>query len=125
MRVHFSDFKKKKVKRLRRSQKMRVRISQQSSPSLAVHRTLNHMYAQVFSSTGGKVLVSVSTLSKDLRDSLAYGGNVESAKFIGKEVALRCLKAGIKKVVFNRSGFKYHGRVKALADAARENGLEF
>ena len=109
MQVNFADFKKKKVKRLRRSQKLRIRISQQTLPHLSIHRTLSHIYVQVFAATGGKVLLSVSSLAKDVREKIKYGGNVDAAKFIGKEVAVRCLEAGIKKVVFNRSGFKYHG----------------
>jgi large subunit ribosomal protein L18 len=90
---------------------------------LSVHRTPRHIYAQVFAATGDKVLASASTLDKDLRGGST--GNIEAASQVGKLIAERAKAAGIEKVAFDRSGYKYHGRVKALADAARENGLDF
>ena len=94
-------------------------------PRLTVHRTSKHMYAQVIDASGSGVIASASTLSKDLKGSLKYSGNADAAAQVGKAVAEKAASAGIKKVAFDRSGFKYHGRVKALADAAREAGLEF
>ena len=90
---------------------------------LSVHRTPRHIYAQVFAPAGDKVLVSASTLDKDLRGGST--GNIDAASQVGKLIAERAKAAGIEKVAFDRSGYKYHGRVKALADAARENGLDF
>jgi len=84
-----------------------------------------HIYAQIIDKTGGKVLVSASTVEADVRGQVKHGGNVEAAKLIGKRIAEKAKGAGITRVAFDRSGFKYHGRVKALADAARENGLDF
>lgn len=91
---------------------------------MCIHRTPMHMYAQVTSSDGATVIASASTLDKSLK-ALKVTGNVEAAKEVGKLIAERALKAGIQKIAFDRSGFNYHGRVKALADAAREGGLEF
>ena len=91
---------------------------------LSVHRTPQHIYAQIFDAES-KVLASASTLQKDVREGLKDTGNVDAAKAVGKAIAERAKAAGIKQVAFDRSGFKYHGRVKALADAAREAGLEF
>jgi large subunit ribosomal protein L18 len=90
---------------------------------LSVHRTPNHIYAQVIAPAGDKVLASASTLDADLRKGAT--GNIEAAAAVGKLVAQRAKDAGVEKVAFDRSGYKYHGRVKALADAARESGLEF
>lgn len=115
----------KNIKRARRYAKARGTIRRLGANHLCVHRTSQHIYAQVFSSCGSKVLVQASTLDKDLRSELAYGGNKTAAARVGKLIAERCLAAGIKQVAFDRSGFKYHGRVKALADAAREGGIEF
>jgi len=125
MIIRCANLKKKRVKRVRRAQKTRVRIGMQSLPSLTVHRTLNHIYAQVISAQGGKVLTSASTVEKTIRSDISYGGNVAAAEIVGKQIAAKCLASGIKAVVFDRSGFKYHGRIKALADAARAGGLEF
>ncbi len=126
MAIRCAELKKKKVARLRRAEKTRVRIrKQQEFPRLAVHRSLNHIYAQIISPTGSTVLTQASSLDKKLRAEISYGGNVEAAKKVGKEVAARAIAAGIKRIAFDRSGFKYHGRIKALADAAREAGLEF
>lgn len=116
---------KKKIARLRRAKRGRMTILNQSAIRLTVHRTAQHIYAQVLSSDGTKVIVSASTLDAQLRKGLKSTGNVEAAAQVGKLVAKRALEAGVKKVAFDRSGFIYHGRVKALADAARETGLEF
>ncbi len=92
---------------------------------LSVHRTPRHIYAQIIAADGGEVLVSASTLQSDVRDGLKGTGNVEAAKAVGKAIAERAKEAGIERVSFDRSGFRFHGRVKALAEAARENGLQF
>jgi large subunit ribosomal protein L18 len=115
----------KNLKRARRYAKTRGRIHRISANALSVHKTSQHIYAQVFSPDGSKVLVQASSLDKELRSELSYGGNKTAATRVGQLIAQRCLAAGIKKVAFDRSGFKYHGRVKALADAAREGGVEF
>ena len=115
----------KKLSRLRRARKTRSHIKYLRATRLCVNRTPRHIYAQVISSDGGTVLASASTLDKDLRGSIKSGGNVEAAALVGKAVAERAKAAGVEVVAFDRGGFKYHGRVKALADAARENGLKF
>jgi large subunit ribosomal protein L18 len=92
---------------------------------LSVHRTPQHIYAQIFAPVGDKVLVAASTLQKDVRGELKATGNIEAAKAVGRAIAERAKAKGIAKVAFDRSGFMYHGRVKALAEAAREAGLEF
>ena len=97
-------------------------IRDQETPRLTVYRSSKHFYAQVFDSLGTKVIASASTVEKDLE---LKSNNVESAEAVGKRVAERALENGIKKVVFDRSGYKYHGRIKALADSARQAGLEF
>lgn len=112
-------------KRERRTQRIRRRIREFSTSRLCVHRTPRHIYAQIIDSSGSKVLAAASSLEAEMRQSLKHGGNIEAAKAIGKRIAERAVAAGVKQVAFDRSGFKYHGRVKALADAARENGLEF
>ena len=109
--------------RLRRARKARQRMRTQGVNRLSVHRTPRHIYAQVFAPTGDTVLASASTLDASLR--AGNTGNADAAAEVGKLVAARALEAGVSKVAFDRSGFKYHGRVKALADAAREGGLEF
>lgn len=109
--------------RLRRARRARARMRTQGVVRLSVHRTPNHIYAQVIAPAGDKVLASASTLDADLRKGKT--GNVEAAAAVGKLVAERAREAGIEKVAFDRGGYKYHGRVKALADAARESGLEF
>ena len=96
-----------------------------SRPRLAVFRSNNHIYAQVISACGGKVLAAASTIEADVRKDIPNGGNVAAATTVGKLVAERARKAGVEQVAFDRSGFKYHGRIKALAEAARENGLKF
>ncbi len=92
---------------------------------LCVHRTPKHIYAQVIAPDGSEVLASASTLQRDLAGTLSSGGNIEAAKAVGRSVAEKSKTAGVTRVAFDRAGFKFHGRVKALADAARENGLEF
>ncbi len=115
----------KSAKRDRRALRVRRRIRGLGATRLCVHRTPRHIYAQIIDPSGGRVLAAASTVEADLRQTLKSGGNVEAAKAIGKRIAERAVAAGIKQVAFDRSGYKYHGRVKALADAARENGLEF
>ena len=115
----------KKQARLRRARKTRAKIAELKAVRLSVHRTNSHIYAQVISPCGSTVLASASTLEPEVRKDLSHGGNVNAAVVIGKLIAERAKKAGIETVSFDRSGFKYHGRVKALADAARENGLQF
>lgn len=94
-------------------------------PRLNVYRSAAHIYVQVIDDRSGKTLVSASSVDKETKKSLKGGGNVASAKAVGKQIAERAIAAGIKQVVFDRGGYRYHGRVKALADAAREAGLEF
>ena len=108
--------------RLRRAKKARANIRNQEVPRLSVYRSSKHFYAQILDSLGSKVIVSASTLEKDLKIS---SNNLDGASEVGKVVAERAMKNGIKKVVFDRSGYKYHGRIKALADSARKTGLEF
>ena len=114
----------KKTARLRRARRTRAKIRERGYPRLSVHRTPRHIYAQLIDPTGG-VVASASTLDKGLRKELKGTGNVSAASAVGKLIAERAKGAGVTKVAFDRSGFKYHGRVKALADAARESGLEF
>lgn len=92
---------------------------------LCVHRTPRHVYAQIISPCGSKVLTSASTLDKEIRSQIKYSGNIEAATVVGRVLAERAQKAGITKVAFDRSGFKFHGRIKALAEAARTGGMEF
>ena len=115
----------KKTTRLRRAKRARSKIAELSVPRLSIHRTPKHIYAQVFSGDSGRVVASASTVDKDVRSEVSYGGNIAAAKVVGKIVAERAKEAGVSRVAFDRSGFQYHGRVQALADAARENGLEF
>ncbi|MDW5415112.1 MULTISPECIES: 50S ribosomal protein L18 [unclassified Iodobacter] len=111
--------------RLRRARKTRAKIAELKMLRLSVHRTNSHIYAQIIDETGGKVLVSASTLEADVRSQIKNGGSVDAAVVIGKRIAEKAKAAGVETVAFDRSGFKYHGRVKALADAAREGGLVF
>lgn len=111
--------------RLRRARKTRAKIAELKVTRLSVHRTNTHIYAQIIAETGDKVLASASTVEADVRKIIKNGGNVEAAAAIGKLIAEKAKKAGISTVAFDRSGYKYHGRIKALADAARENGLSF
>ena len=115
----------KKIARLRRARKTRARIADLKMVRLCVFRTNSHVYAQIISAEGDKVLTSASTVEADVRGSLKSGGNTEAAAVVGKRIAGTAKAMGIEKVAFDRSGFQYHGRVKALAEAARENGLSF
>ena len=116
--------KSKKESRMRRARKTRVKIRELGVHRLSVHRTPQHIYAQVIDPDGEKVIASASTLQKEIREELKSTGNAEAAAAVGKAIAEKSKSAGIDQVAFDRSGFKYHGRVKALADAARENGLK-
>lgn len=115
----------KKTARLRRARRTRLAIREQRAYRLCVHRTPRHMYAQVIDPTGSRVVAAASTVEPDLKKELGVTGNIAAASAVGKAIAERAKAAGVTRVAFDRSGFKYHGRVKALADAARENGLEF
>lgn len=113
----------KKISRLRRARRARAKISELAVHRLTVSRSNQHIYAQVIAPNGGQVVATASTLDKELRSGAT--GNIEAATKVGALVAERAKAAGVEEVAFDRSGFKYHGRVKALADAARENGLKF
>ena len=115
----------KKQARLRRARRTRARIARQGKFRLCVNRSPRHIYAQVFDENGERVVASASTVDQELRVSIANGVNVAAATAVGEAIAKRATAAGIKAVAFDRSGYKFHGRVKALADAAREHGLEF
>jgi len=111
--------------RIRRARKTRIRIVEQRATRLTVGRSNSHIYAQIIAPTGDKVLASASTLEADLRKSLKNGGNKAAAVVVGKRIAEKAKALGIEAVAFDRAGFRFHGRVKALADAAREGGLKF
>jgi large subunit ribosomal protein L18 len=111
--------------RLRRARKTRAKIAELKVTRLSVHRTNTHIYAQIIAESGDMVIASASTVEADVRKNLKNGGNIEAAALIGKIIAEKAVKAGVTTVAFDRSGYKYHGRIKALADAARENGLSF
>jgi large subunit ribosomal protein L18 len=115
----------KKDRRMRRAVKTRQHIRVLGVVRLSVHRTPQHIYAQLTDASGAKVIAAASTLQEAVSTGLKSGGNVEAAKAVGRAIAERAKAAGVTKVAFDRSGFQYHGRVKALADAAREAGLEF
>ena len=115
----------KKQRRLRRAVKTRAHIRDLGMARLTVHRTPKHIYAQVIDAAGAKVIATASTVQKAVREGLKTTGNVDAAKAVGRAIATRAKEAGVSKVAFDRSGFQFHGRVKALADAAREAGLEF
>ena len=115
----------KKERRQRRAIKTRAHIRDLGVARLTVHRTPRHIYAQVTDAAGAKVIASASTLQETVRTGLKGTGNVDAAKVVGRTIAERTRAAGVTRVAFDRAGFKYHGRVKALADAAREAGLEF
>lgn len=115
----------KKEGRIRRSRRTRARIKEVRAHRLSVHRTPRHIYAQIITPDGERTVASASTLDDTITGALKNSGNIEAAKAVGAAVAERAKAAGIVTVAFDRSGFQYHGRVKALADAARENGLKF
>ena len=114
----------KRQARLRRARKLRAKISRQGVTRLSVHRTSQHIYAQVIDETGGKVLASASTLNAGIKKEVKNTSNCEAAAVVGKQIAELAKQAGVEQVAFDRSGFRYHGRVKALAEAAREAGLK-
>ncbi|MFZ5483174.1 MAG: 50S ribosomal protein L18 [Pseudomonadota bacterium] len=115
----------KKIRRIRRARKTRAKIAELGVARLCVHRSNSHIYAQIIDATGAKVVCSASTQEAELRGQVKHGGNSEAAKLVGQRIAEKAKAAGIEQVAFDRSGFIYHGRVKALAEAARENGLRF
>ena len=115
----------KKIARLRRAKSTRSHIRKLGVPRLSVLRTGQHLYAQLFSADGSKVLASASTTQADVREGLNSGKNMEAAAKVGRMIGERAKAAGIDAVAFDRSGYRYHGRIKALADAAREAGLQF
>jgi large subunit ribosomal protein L18 len=115
----------KTLTRLRRARRTRAKITELRKHRLTVHRTPRHIYAQVITPDNGAVIAAASTVQREMRAAVKNGGNVSAAAAIGKAIAEKTLAAGVKSVAFDRSGFKYHGRLKALADAAREGGLEF
>ncbi|CAA2930260.1 50S ribosomal protein L18 [Arsenophonus endosymbiont of Bemisia tabaci] len=115
----------KKVARIRRATRARQKLHKLGATRLAVHRTPRHIYAQVIAPKGSETFVVASTTEKTINEQVKYTGNKEAAAAVGKLIAERALEKGIKEVAFDRSGFQYHGRVEALADAAREAGLQF
>jgi len=115
----------KKTARLRRAAQTRRKIHQLKTARLAVHRSNAHIYVQLFSAEGNRVLTSASTMEKEVRAQVANGGNRLAASAVGKRIAEKAKQLGIERVAFDRSGYKYHGRVKALAEAVREAGLKF
>ena len=116
---------KKNLARLRRARQTRLRIRDVGAARLTVHRTNAHIYAQITSAMGDKVLATASTLEKELRGQLKSGGNRKAAELVGQRIAAKAKQKGIEQVAFDRAGYRYHGRVKALADAARAGGLKF
>ncbi len=115
----------KVTRRRRRATRIRRQIARLQATRLCVHRTPRHIYAQIIDSSGGRVLASASTVEPEVRKEIKNGGNIGAAAYIGKRIAERAKQAGVTRVAFDRSGFRYHGRIKALADAARESGLKF
>ena len=115
----------KNIARLRRARSTRAHIRELGVPRLSVLRTGQHIYAQLFSANGDRVLASASTVEADVREGLKGNKNVDAAARVGKTIAERARQAGVEKVAFDRSGYRYHGRIKALAEAAREAGLQF
>lgn len=115
----------KQASRIRRAGRTRHNIRRLGANRLSVYRSANHIYAQVFTPCGATVLASASTLDKDIQAEVKHSGNTKAAELTGALLAKRCIAAGIKKLAFDRSGYRYHGRVKALAEAARKGGVEF
>ena len=111
--------------RLRRARRSRAKIKELGVPRLCVHRTPCHIYAQIISPAGAKTEITASTLESAIKKEIGYGGNIAAAAVVGRLIAERAIAKGVDQVAFDRSGFKYHGRIKALADSARENGLKF
>lgn len=114
-----------KKARIRRAKKTRAKILELNMPRLCVHRTPKHIYVQLLSADGSSVLASSSTVQADIKSQVKFGGNKQAAELVGKSIAEKAKSVGVDKVAFDRSGFKYHGRVQVLADAARANGLAF
>ena len=117
--------RERRLARGKRATRTRKHIRELEVPRLCVHRTPRHIYAQVIAPDGATTVASASTVEKELRGEVAYGGNCAAAAVVGRMIAERAMQAGVESVAFDRSGFKFHGRVKALADAAREAGLAF
>jgi len=115
----------KNLSRLRRARQTRIRIREVGAARLTVHRTNAHIYAQITTPSGDKVLAAASTTEKDLRSQIKNGGNRKAAEIVGQRIAEKAKQAGIQAVAFDRAGYRYHGRVRALADAARAGGLKF
>jgi len=115
----------KNAARLRRARRGRMKIRELGTYRLSVHRTPRHIYAQVIEADGSKTIAAASTLEKDLRATVTSTGNAEAAGAVGRLIAERAKAVGVERVAFDRSGFQYHGRVRALAEAAREGGLQF
>jgi large subunit ribosomal protein L18 len=114
----------KKQSRLRRARRARAKIKELKVHRLCVYRTPRHIYAQLIAPNGAEVVANASTLDKTLRETIPFGGNIAAAEIVGKAVAERARAKGVERAAFDRAGFKYHGRIKALADAAREHGLQ-
>ncbi|HNQ03356.1 MAG TPA: 50S ribosomal protein L18 [Thiobacillaceae bacterium] len=115
----------KKIRRLRRARKTRAKIAELGVMRLTVHRSNAHIYAQIIDATGGRVLAAASTLEKALRTQIKNAASVQAAQLVGQHIAEKARQAGVQQVAFDRSGYAFHGRVKALADAARAAGLQF
>lgn len=115
----------KRTARRRRARSLRIKIREHGERRLCVHRTPRHIYAQITEPDGARVLISASSVDPEARKEIRYGGNVTAAKAVGRMLAERAKSAGIERVAFDRSGYKYHGRIKALAEGAREGGLKF
>lgn len=115
----------KQITRQRRARRARSKMRELGAHRLSVHRTPRHIYAQILAPDGGQTLAAASTVQKGVREQISASGNSEAAAVVGKAIAEKAREAGIERVAFDRSGFAYHGRVKALADAAREGGLQF
>ena len=115
----------KDIARIRRAQQTRIRIRENGAVRLTVHRSNEHIYAQITTPAGDKVLASASSLEKEVRGELKNGGNRKAAELVGQRIAQKAKQAGIESVAFDRAGYRYHGRVKALAEAARARGLKF
>ena len=115
----------KDIARLRRARQTRIRIRENNAARLTVHRSNEHIYAQITTAAGDKVLAAASSLDKELRGQVKSGGNRKAAELVGQRIAAKAKEKGIEQVAFDRAGYRYHGRVKALADAARSGGLKF
>jgi large subunit ribosomal protein L18 len=115
----------KDIARTRRARQTRIRIRENGAVRLTVHRSNEHIYAQITSATGDKVIASASSLEKEVRGQMKSGGNRKAAELVGQRIAQKAKQAGIESVAFDRAGYRYHGRVKALAEAARSGGLKF